>query len=507
MKICQAPWMDPVEEGAVIGHVLRPVVVSGSPRAPRLTGFRDEGRSVSGERYSYELPRPLRSDVGKAVRAEGSRIQLEIDVPELAGDPTPGIELVSRAAGVAAWLTDPKAAGIQTCSELREKLIKELTLADAPESLVVEIARRHRFHIETVCQNPRVQLRRRRELQLVDRVRQLDAAGLRWLARQPGLTIAERAGPRERILAIRRFQSPDTLENQVLLDVIRRSKSMGIRYLKQYQHYRESDRVRQVRDLNRAMESLLQSDWVQGVRVLAGVPTPNYALLSDRRYAPIWSLWKRILRHEQLFQSLEAWMPRLVAELAWIGCLAHLESQSDCRPALGKFPPLRYRPEFEGGSFLIGAQALPPVRSTCVVPSQRVDLVRLEQLIAVQPRDQSQGPWSALGELRPDFAFVVRRRGDCDAVAAVWAIATWTQEDLRALDVALGSLGQQIQRRLGRLGTRCRPCVVVYDAGGVRDAPPVHSGIDVIWLRDATHILVDGPAAIGQVLQELSRHG
>ena len=45
-------------------------------------------------------------------------------------------------------------------------------------------------------------LRREREPQPVGRVEQLDAACLRWLTRQPGYTVAQKAGPRQQVLAV-----------------------------------------------------------------------------------------------------------------------------------------------------------------------------------------------------------------------------------------------------------------------------------------------------------------
>ena len=507
MRVCPAPWMEAVEEGELAGGVLRPVVVSQSTRPPRLYGFRDEGRSVPGSRHSFELPRPLRNEVRRSVRAEGSQLALEVSAPDPAGDILPGVSLASRAAGISAWIDDPHTQGIQTCTALRDRLITELQSADAPEALVVEIARRHRFHIESVCRNPRVQLRRRRELQLIDRVRQLDTAGLRWLARQPGRTIAERAGPRERILAIKRFQSADTLENRVLVDVIRRSVSLSSQYQRHYRRYSGSDRVRLVRDLQYAMNAVLREEWIGGVRALTGVPTPNYALLSDRRYAPLWALWQRMLRQEILFQSLEAWMPRLVSELVWIGCLAHFEAAVESRPAFGRFPELQYRPEFEGGNFLMGAQAFPPLQGQGKASSYRVDLVRSEQLVEIQRASKRGEPWSSVADLRPDFACVIRSKRGSDSALLVWAVALWSEADTRLLDVALAAMPEQIKRHCGPSGSNMHPCVVAFDASGSAGKLSAQSAVKVMMVREAPDMLVAAPTAIGGFIQESVRRG
>jgi hypothetical protein len=59
-------------------------------------------------------------------------------------------------------------------------------------------------------------LRRHRELTPLDRVQEMDRASMVWLSRQPGRTIAERAGSSQRILATVRRENFDTLENRVL---------------------------------------------------------------------------------------------------------------------------------------------------------------------------------------------------------------------------------------------------------------------------------------------------
>jgi hypothetical protein len=501
MKICPVPWMPPVDETTIKGLPLRPILVQGSNRPARFDGFRDLSRAVSGEPNSFELPRPLLVEGQRAVRLHGSALTLSVKVggsDEQTGDEAPlGIILASRAAAISAWLSEAQGA---SCKALRDRLRAEFDSADAPESLVVEIARRHRYHIESVCREPRVQLRRRRELQLVDRVRNLDAASLRWLARQPGTSIEERAGPRERILAVRRFRSADTLENQVLLDVVRRSIALSQQYGRLYRRYQSSERVRLVRDLSRGMKELLEEPWTEAVRKIAGIPTPNYALLSDRRYAPIWRLWQRILRQEQLFQSLEAWMPRLVAELAWIGCLAEieeLEKSSPWRTALGGLPPLQFRPEFESGEFVLGQQAMPPLWRADNGDPQRIDLARGDQLASLSAWARPLPIWDPVQSLRPDFVFMARRGGSSQTALLVWTLAIWTDQDRVSLQEALPSLAAQVHRSSGMGGTRIVPWLLAFDAGA-RIASPVGcpAGVNLRVIRSMQELLTTIPSEI-----------
>jgi hypothetical protein len=509
MNICPAPWMPAVDDAMIAGLPLRPILVQGSSRPARFDGFRDLGRRVSGDPHSFELPRPLFMEGQREVRLHGSALKLNVRL-EKPVDPDedevpPGIVLASRAAAISAWLGEfPGAA----CKVLRDRLRGELDAADAPESLVVEIARRHRYHIESVFREPRVQLRRRRELQLVDRVRNLDAASLRWLARQPGTTIEERAGPRERILAVKRFRSSDTLENQVLLDVVRRSIALSQQYGRLYRRYKNSDRVGLVRDLGRGMKELLDDPWTDGVRRINGIPTPNYALLSDRRYAPIWKLWQRILRQEQLFQSLEAWMPRLIAELVWIGCLAEFEESSESGPwrlALGGLPLLQFRPEFEAGEFVLGQQAMPPLWRTCDGVRARIDLARGDQLANLASWFRPPPTWEPVQELRPDFAFMMRGPRSVQTALLAWAVATWTQHDVVALEAALPSLAKRVEIVAAKGGVRVVPWILAFQAGAnlsvsVKCPPGIHLRV----VRTAQELLVTVPAEILGVLKGLT---
>ena len=503
MLVCPAPWCAPRQVVPGRLDAIRPVAVTESRRAPLIGGFRDRARPVCGAPGSFELPRPLLAPARQAARVEGSQLRLAVQPDEESGGAEPGVILASRAAAVSAWLEDPVRSAVSTCTSLRARLLAELGASDAPESLAVEIARKHRFPINEVYSDPRVQLRRRREVQHVDRVRQLDAASLRWISRQPGRTFAERAGPRERILAVRRFRSVDTLENQVLVDVIRRSVVMAEEYDKLYRSFRNSERLRDVRELGRSFRELRDRGWAPDVRRLPGVPVPNYALLGDRRYSKVWKLWQRLLRQDELFQSLEAWLPRLVAELAWIGLLAEIESQESFRPALGAFPDLRFRPEFEYAEFLNQSQGLPPAVHRPGAPRFRVDVARGDCLMSDPTRQLPAGrtPWSMLSEVRPDLALVARPTDAApprqQACIAVWSVATWNALDCTSLSSAAEEIPGVIDR-FGQQGVKLLPVLVVYRGAGPR--------FDGSSLRGVTVLAADAPTAVlAEVPTELAR--
>ena len=91
-------------------------------------------------------------------------------------------------------------------------------------ALIVQAADACRVVLDRICERPRQLLRRERSMTDLGRVDQLDDACLRWLVRQPGRTILDKAGTRQRILAVQRTSSYDTTENRVVRDFLERCR-------------------------------------------------------------------------------------------------------------------------------------------------------------------------------------------------------------------------------------------------------------------------------------------
>ena len=78
---------------------------------------------------------------------------------------------------------------------------------------IVRQARRMQPVLHDLERRIRRVLRRHRELTPLDRVQEMDRASMVWLSRQPGRSIAERAGASQRILATGRRENFDTLDH------------------------------------------------------------------------------------------------------------------------------------------------------------------------------------------------------------------------------------------------------------------------------------------------------
>ncbi|MBV5332851.1 hypothetical protein JZU54_04670, partial [bacterium] len=91
-----------------------------------------------------------------------------------------------------------------------ERILKPATMTPE-ESLVTLVTRECLSEVEQVVRDLRKVLVREQQRVPLGRVQQVDAHCLRWLSRQPGRDAAEKAGGRQRILAVVRRESFDTL--------------------------------------------------------------------------------------------------------------------------------------------------------------------------------------------------------------------------------------------------------------------------------------------------------
>ncbi len=187
---------------------------------------------------------------------------------------------------------------------------------DAPDELVVQIARRVTPTLNETLLRLRRVLRRERRIEPVARVQQLDAACLRWLVRQPGKTATEMAGPRQEVLSVVREESFNTLENRVVKDFMRLCRIERRRYLSNYsRRFQDSANVKFVRDLDGQCRSGLMMPEFASVTGLALMPQPNYALQFDDRYRTIWTWYQKLRRREEQKTELWRWRHRAWAEL------------------------------------------------------------------------------------------------------------------------------------------------------------------------------------------------
>lgn len=196
---------------------------------------------------------------------------------------------------------------------------------EAPRELIVDHAERLPTRVEDTAARPRRVLKRTRELMAIDRIQELDNACIDWLIRQPGRSVAEKAGPRQRLRGIAREENLDTLENRVLKDFLRLSVEEGRIYVRANQRFGNTDRVRLVNRYLVLCRGHYRELSDLGIRNPVPPITPNYVLQQDARYRVIWRAYLELLRNQQREDDLWRWQRRLWADFARLAVVVALD--------------------------------------------------------------------------------------------------------------------------------------------------------------------------------------
>lgn len=159
--------------------------------------------------------------------------------------------------------------------------------------------------LQAVFERLRKVLRRERELQGLGRVEQIDPTCLRWLTRQPGYTVAQKAGARQRVLAVVRREHYDLLENRVLRDLLLRTERLAERWLEtEEKAFHDHESVKGVKRLLALCRGGLALEPLQGVSPLHEVPSPNYVLAQDALYRRVWDAYLLVVQYYRLVEDL-----------------------------------------------------------------------------------------------------------------------------------------------------------------------------------------------------------
>lgn len=482
------PWIGP---GGMPKYSARPFMTRLSGGAYRAVGAPDistvasaELIGTAGRHFIHELPL---SHPALDLRRRGTADVIEADVDPfhvaqgLRASIEVWLDAVEHLGGVGArgHAVEPSAI----LNALRE--VEDGREREAPDSLVYRIARDDQGRLAALCSDPRVMLRRERQLCPLGRVRELDASCMRWLDMQPGRTIAEKAGRKQQIRSIVRVRSPATLENRVLRDLLIRARAAGEGYCRENSRFLKSTRVAAVRRFVREIASAYEASVITSVPALSGVPTPNYVLQNDRRYRHVWKTWIALLRKQQLTQSLLWWGGRWVSELALLGALEALETWEGASAAYQH--RLIWRPEPHQGEFFesgapIGAYLVQKPRGE----GMKVDIARSGQLA----RGTWPKAWQPWVELIPDLAIVPSARTGRPLL--IWSVLVCDAVQEREVE--------SLYSALSKLLTSISAHGLVLQLGGTGSSA-VRPGLQVERLERATR----APKVAGDFVHQLLR--
>lgn len=302
-------------------------------------------------------------------------LESTIDLADVAPEKSPVLDALEQFAQFAdemvdsekpnpiSWEGNPSRVAVRSVGRVLSKWRHASKPNRPPFALVVRLARDLPSVLTDVAGHPKRILQRRRAMEPINRLRELDSSCVRWLTRQPGNTLAEKSGHRRAVLAVQRYESVDTLENRVVRDLLKRCIALASDYLRQHQsNYPNHDWIRMTdhfRKLCRRLESLPQLQEVSG---LPSLPKPNYVLLHESRYKQVWRSYMEVIRQQRRRQQLWTWRHQAFADMvtvAWMSSASRGLADRQVRKAAHRFD-LRIRETPLQGMFFDWA-ALPPM--------------------------------------------------------------------------------------------------------------------------------------------------
>lgn len=220
-----------------------------------------------------------------------------------------------------------EADNIRGALPLEWNAIKKVLLPEndeSPTTLITHVATHCVEEVRMIASGMRRILSRERVSTPVGKVQQLDNYCMRWLMRQPGRGFAEKAGTRQRVMAVVRREQFDTLENRVFKDFLIRAENLADGYLVEFSKYKTNQTYQAVRSFKIACQGALMIPEMDQISGLTSLPQPNYVLQQDNRYSKIWTTYCRIVKFANLAEKwwghkneLELRLERLKEECKW----------------------------------------------------------------------------------------------------------------------------------------------------------------------------------------------
>ena len=205
--------------------------------------------------------------------------------------------------------------------------------------------------LQELDRSPRRILRRTHQQLPVSRVQELDRRSMGWLVRQPGETLAERAGDQQRILAVAREENFDTLENRVLRAYAELARQVARDYCERNSLSKASPRYRLVFEYGAGCRRLARSLADRGVRIAEAGVSPNFVLQQNPRYQKIWDAWHELQKDRKKEDELWRWQGRSWEEFCALATMVALVSVPGAEVIASA--PLNFRDEQLHGSWVV----------------------------------------------------------------------------------------------------------------------------------------------------------
>lgn len=177
-----------------------------------------------------------------------------------------------------------------------------------------------------VMESPRKEVLRTHERMNIYRAHEIDTAGIMEISRRPGRTVREKISVNPTVLAVKREQSQDTLENRLYKKFLKRL----IPVLERRQNIfcnpdndKENEDSKLSRIYNKARR-WLKNDEADIIGEWRNLP-PNNILLCDKHYKKIWKSWQYLLDLDEYTKSDWENVNNLLATYMYWNTLALLQ--------------------------------------------------------------------------------------------------------------------------------------------------------------------------------------
>ncbi len=260
-------------------------------------------------------------------------------------------------------------------------------------------------------------LRRTRELTPLDRVQEMDRASMLWLSRQPGRTVAERAGSAQRILSTVRHENFDTLENRVFHAYVSLAGLVAREWQREHRRAQGSDRYRMVDTFRLRCKTIARDLKDLGVGVAEPGITPNYVLMQDKGYRTVRLAWERLLRRERILDDLWAWQAQTWTDFAVLAIVLAIDELEEARPIAQS--PIVWRQEAMTGRWFDQDR-----------PLAVFWLEQTGRIVEVQARPEQPGSMLTLAR-----AHVYLRVTDPAHADLPRRVAVWTPHAMEKIDI------------------------------------------------------------------------
>ena len=172
--------------------------------------------------------------------------------------------------------------------------------------------------------SPRNEIIRSHERMNIYQAREIDSAGIMEISRRPGRTVKEKVAVKPTILAVKREQGADTLENRLFKKYLIRLVNVLDERQKCFDELENEDST--LSRLYSVIRRWLKSDEADRIGKWQNLP-PNNILLHDKNYRKIWRSWQFLLDLDEMILNDWKDIDRLLSVYIFWKTLSNLQNK------------------------------------------------------------------------------------------------------------------------------------------------------------------------------------